>query len=129
MVTFVLPSHNVIGVERPHRLQQTGLLVSRSLMFFVGRRIHGEVSENLQHVILHNITNRARLVVKFSSVPHAKIFGHRDLNRAQIIAIPDRFQHWIRKTGVKNVLYRLLSEVMINAKDVFLWKIVREYSV
>jgi hypothetical protein len=80
-------------------------------------------------MVLHDVANRASFVVKFPSILDAEIFGHRDLNRAHIVAIPDRFQYRVREAGIQDILNWLLTEVMINAKYVFLGKILREHPV
>jgi hypothetical protein len=121
--------HDVFRVERPHCLQQAGLLVSSSFAIFPRRWIHGEIGKNLQHMVLHDIANCARFVVKFSSILDAEILSHGDLNRAHIVAIPDRFQYRVRKACIENVLDGFLTKVVINAKDALLWKILRQYPV
>src|SRR5262249_30647748 len=124
LITIVLSPNDVFGVKRPHGFQQAGLLVSLSFTLFTGRWVHGEIGQDLQHMILDHIANRARLVVKLSSILDPETLSHRDLNTSYIVTIPYRFQHRVREAGIENVLDRLLTKVVINAKDALLGKIL-----
>ena len=66
---------------------------------------------------MNDVPNCARFFVKLSPAFDAKIFGQRDLDRADVGAIPDRFEEEVGKTGIENILYRFFAEKMVDTKD------------
>ena len=73
-VTVVLPAHHVVRFERPHRFEQRRLLIALGLVIFAGGRIHGEIAQHLQHVVLHHVAQRAGLVVKLPAIAAPRNF-------------------------------------------------------
>ena len=67
-------------------------------------------------MVLHHIAQCANFLIKTSASLHTKILRHGDLHALDIVAIPDRFQKRIGKAEVQQILYRLLAQVVINAK-------------
>ena len=77
--------------------------------------IHGQGGQNWQQVVLDHIPHRTRFVVELAAVLDSELLRHSDLNASHVVAIPDRFKHWISEAGIENVLYRLLSQKVIDA--------------
>src|SRR5690606_9942222 len=80
-------------------------------------RLHSDQAEQLQQVVLHHIAQRACFVVIPSAVFHTELFGHRDLYMLNVVPVPEGFEHGVREPEGEKVLYRLLSEVVIDAID------------
>ena len=68
-------------------------------------------------MVLNDVPNCARFFVKLSPAFDAEIFGQRDLDRADVGAIPDRLEEQVGKTGIENILYRFFTEKMVDTKD------------
>src|SRR5450432_574132 len=68
-------------------------------------------------MILDNIARRSDAVVVPGATANADVFGHRDLHMVDIRAVPDRFEQSVGEAQRKNVLHRLLAEVMVDAED------------
>ena len=72
---------------------------------------HRQARDDLQHVILHDIANRAQLLVEFAASLDAEMFGHRDLHVFNVIVIPTRLHDRIGKPKIDEVLNGLLPKV------------------
>src|SRR5439155_26425020 len=57
-------------------------------------------------------------VVESSAAADAEVLGHRDLDRLDVEAIPDRLQERVREAEEDQVLDRVLGEVMVNPENV-----------
>src|SRR5262245_52836356 len=68
-------------------------------------------------MVLDDVADRARRIVKSTTALNAKILRHRDLNAFDVGAIPERFQERVLKTKENHVMDGPLPQVMINAKD------------
>jgi hypothetical protein len=68
-------------------------------------------------VILNHVADDAGLLEERTAAAHAKRLGHRDLNAAHVLAIPDGLEHRVREAKVDEVLYRLLAEEVVDSKD------------
>src|SRR6202789_2197500 len=128
-ITVVLTTHDVLRSNRSYRLEQRGLLVAPRVVSLPGRRIHGQVGQDLQQVILNHIPHRARFVVELAAILDSELLRHGDLNASHVVAIADRFKHWISEAGIENVLYRFLSQKMIDSEDSFFGEIAVQNSV
>ena len=83
----------------------------------------------MQQVILNHIPHRAGFVVELAAILDSELLRHGDLDASHVVAIPDRFKRWISEAGVENVLYRFLSQKMIDAEDSFFGEIAVQNSV
>src|SRR5262245_46187766 len=68
-------------------------------------------------MVLDDVTNSARLIIKSPSSLDTKVLGHRDLHTLNMVAIPEWFQDRIGETEKKHVVHRPLTQVMVDAKD------------
>jgi hypothetical protein len=124
MVAAILSADHVGGSNGPNRFQQRCFSIARGTVFLFGGRIHGEVGQHLQQMILHHIAQRASFVVELPTILHAKVLCHGDLDAAYVIAIPNRLEDRIGKAGVKNVLHWLFAQKVVDAKDSLFWEIL-----
>src|SRR5439155_17876237 len=74
-------------------------------------------AEQLQQVILKNISQRARALVVLAAAFDADVFRHRDLDVVDIATIPDRLKDAVGKTENQDVLDRLLPQVVVDPVD------------
>ena len=50
-------------------------------------------------------------------MPYADLFGHRDLDRVDVIAVPQGFEDGVGKAREQDVLHGLFAQVMVDAID------------
>ena len=93
------------------------LPVAQGIRIAAGGRLHSEQRYHRQHMILHNIADRAYLFIKNSAALHPEGFGHGDLHAPDVVAVPDRLQKRVGKAKVQQVLDGFLAEIMIDPKD------------
>jgi hypothetical protein len=84
------------------------------------RRLHRQVADDLQQVVLNDVADDAGLVVELAAPFDAEAFGERDLDVLDVVPVPDRFEKRVREPEVQEVLHRLLAEVMVDPEDVVL---------
>lgn len=68
-------------------------------------------------MVLDHVPKSAGLVIVMAAGLHPCLFGHGDLHVVNVAPVPDRLEKRVGKAEGENVLNRLLSEIMINAKD------------
>ncbi len=73
--------------------------------------------QHLQQMILEHVAHRADFLVELAAAAHAEVFRHRDLHAAHVTGAPDGLEKRIGEPEVQQVLDRLLSEEMIDAKN------------
>jgi len=73
-------------------------------------------------MVLDDVADDARLFVELAPALHAEALGHGDLDTLDIVAIPDRLEERVREPEVEDVLYRLLSEVVVDPEDALFGK-------
>ena len=95
-VAAELAAHEVAGLERRDGLQHLHLLVADRLAVGAHRRLHREVAQHLEQVVLHDVADRARLVVELAAALDAEVLGHRDLHALDVTcgSRSARGTHW-----------------------------------
>ena len=83
-------------------------------------RLHGHKAQQLHHVVLHHVAQRAGLLVERPAAFHAQRLGGRDLHMVDVIPVPDRLKDAVGKAENQNVLYRLFAQVVVDAEDLVL---------
>src|SRR6266404_7335264 len=73
-------------------------------------------------MILNHVAQRAGLFIVSAATFNAEPFGVSDLNVIDILPVPKRFEDTVRKTKDQQVLHGLFAEIMIDAKDLLLFK-------
>src|SRR5262245_10479749 len=119
-VTAELAAHQILGFERWHGLEHLHLFVTDRFAVELHRWFHGEVCQDLKHMVLDDIANGAGRVIKAPSTLNAEILGHGDLHAFNVVAIPERLQKSIGETEEQHVVNRPLAEIMIDAENPFL---------
>ena len=97
------------ALERPHVAQHLGLLVANRLGVRRRRRLHRQVADDLQQVVLDDVANDAGLVVELAAALDAEALGHRDLHVLDVVPIPDRLEERVGEAEIEDVLHRLFA--------------------
>ncbi len=71
---------------------------------------------------LQHVADHTSLIVVATASFNPDRFRGRDLDMVDIVAIPERFKDTVNETQHKEVLNRLLAQVMIDAIDLLLGK-------
>jgi len=80
-------------------------------------------------MVLHHIPDRSHIVVKASSILHAELLRHRDLNAFHVEVVPDRLEEGVGEAKVNHILDGILAQIMIDAEDIFFRKDFVNYFV
>ncbi len=84
-----LAAHDVVLAQRAHRLQHLDLLVADRFAVGARRRLHRQVAQQLEQVVLHHVADRAGVVVEGAAALHAEVLGHGDLHAFHVVAVPE----------------------------------------
>src|SRR5499427_10138376 len=68
-------------------------------------------------MILHDVADRTRLIIKRAPPLDPEVFGHGDLHTLDMVAIPERFQECIGEAEEEHIVHRPLAQVMVDAED------------
>ena len=71
-------------------------------------------------MVLDDVAQRAGLVVELAAALDADGLGHRDLDRVDVAAVPDRLEQPVAEAEDRQVLDGLLAEVMVDPIDLVL---------
>ena len=80
----------------------------------------GNERQHLQEMVLHDVAHRTDRVVESPAILDSEVLGHRDLDRLDVLAVPDRLEQGVREAEVHDVLHRLLSEKVVDAEEALL---------
>ena len=70
-------------------------------------------------MILHDVPDRACVVVESAATLYPEIFRHCDLHTLHKMAVPNWFEKGIRKAKIEDILNGILAEEVIDATYVF----------
>ena len=84
------------------------------------RRLHRDQRQELQHVVLHHVAQRARLFVVAGARADAFLLGHGDLHVVDVLLVEQRLEDAVGEPEHQDVLDGLLSQVVIDAVDLAL---------
>src|SRR4029453_3089908 len=119
-VAVVLAAHKRSPGERADPGQHLDAFVAKLEMPGAGRRVHREIGEHLQHVILHDVAHRSQLLVQRAATLDAEFLGHRDLHARDERAIPHRLEKRVGEPEIHQVLDGFLAQEMIDPEHRFL---------
>ncbi len=118
-VPDVLAPNRLTRVDGGHRAEDV-LSAPRNRVVVARRRLHRDEREHLQEVVLHDVANRADRVVEAAAIVDAEVLGHRDLDRGDVLAVPDRLEHGVREAQVHDVLHGLLAQEVVDPEEALL---------
>ena len=82
-----------------------------------GGRFHGHQREQLHHVVLHHVAQRARVVVVAAASFDAQRFGDGDLDVVDVFLVPKRLENFVGEPKRQDVLDGFLAEIMVDAEN------------
>ena len=105
------------GSDRVERAQHLDLLVAHRGRVEVGRRLHRDQGEQLQHVVLDHVAKRAGALVIIDPPLQPDRLADGDLDMIDMRAVPQRLEHQIGKPQRQQILHRFLAEIMIDPEN------------
>ena len=124
--SLVLTQRDIIHLNRTHAANHLDLFVANVLRVQARRFLHREERQDLQQVVLHNVANDAVVIEITTATFGAKVFTKVDLHVADVVSVPKRLEHDVRKAHDGEVLDQLLPEVVIDAIRLLLAQVLRE---
>src|SRR5215813_7778235 len=115
-----LPADNIPRLQWADGPQDLDFFVPYGFAIGSHWRLHRQVGQNLEQMVLHDVADRARLIIKRAPPLDAEVFGHGDLHTRDMVAIPERLQERIGKAEEEHVVHWQLAQVMVDAEDRFL---------
>src|SRR5581483_6542528 len=115
-IAGVLPANQTAAAKWAQAAEYFDLLVADRLGTFSDRRLHRDVRNDLQQMILHDIANRPHLFVETAATLYAEGFRHGDLYTLDVVAIPERFEEAVGEAKIEQILHGLLAEVVVDAE-------------
>jgi hypothetical protein len=82
--------------------------------------------QQLQHMVLDHVAQRARAVIKADPAFKADRFRDGDLDMVDMRRVPQRFEQDIGKAQRQQVLHRFLAEIVIDPEGAVLRKRPRD---
>src|SRR6201996_4707377 len=77
-------------------------------------------------MILDYVADGAGLIIERAATLDTKVFRHRDLHAPDELAVPKRLQERVGEAEEDHVVHGPLTEIVIDAKDVFLVELVEQ---
>ena len=118
-IAGVLAAHRLARIDARHRTEDV-LASTRNRVVVTGRRLHRDECEHLQKVVLDDVAYRADRVVKRAAILDAEVLRHRDLDRRDVLTVPDRLEHGVGEPEVHDVLHRLLAQEVVDPEQALL---------
>src|SRR5215470_12834156 len=124
-----LTAYHVCRFKRGDCLEDFDLFVSDRLAVRSDRRLHGQIGQDLEQMILDHVANGAGTIIEGASALYAEALGHGDLDTLHELAVPERLQKRIREPEEEHVVHRSLAKVMIDAEDRCFIEMLQENTV
>ena len=121
-VAAELAAHQVLRIQRRDSLKHLHLFVANGFAVRADGRLHRQIRQHLEQVVLHHVTDGANLLIKRAPPLNPKILGHRNLHALDVRAIPKRLQQHIGKAEEQHAVDGLFAQVMVNTKNRLLVK-------
>jgi hypothetical protein len=119
-VAAELPADQVPRFEWRDCLEHLYLFIADRLAVGSDRRLHGQIGQHLEQVILDHIANGSGLIVEGSAALDPERLRHRDLHALDVAAVPQRLKERINKAEKNHVVDRPLPEIVVDPKNRFL---------
>ena len=95
---IILPGHDVTFDNRTKRAQDLHLFIAYGRRIQTCRWLHRRQRQQLQHMVLHHVPQRAGIVIKSSPPLEPHGLAHGNLHMLNGIGIPKRFKQHVGKT-------------------------------
>ena len=90
----------------------------------LGRRLHRGGRHDLHQVVDDHVAQRADGVVEVAAVLDAEALGHRDLDRRDVVAVPDRLEHRVREPQVEDLGQPHLAQEVVDPVELGLVEVL-----
>ena len=108
---------DLVDLGRDDRLEHLELLVAQAVGVERRRRLHRQQRQQLEHVVLDQVAQRAGALVVAGAPPDPDVLGGSDLDVVDVVAVPDRLEQRVGEPQRHQVLDRLLAEVVVDPED------------
>lgn len=116
----VLADNHVLRLDSGDAAENTDLFVSDVLRGERDWALHSQEGQDLEQMVLHNITDDTELVKVPPTALSAKRLLEGDLHVVDVIPVPGRAEELVTKSQDQDILHHLLAQVMVNAEDLLL---------
>ena len=106
--------HDITFRNGAKRAQHLHLFVADRGRIQIGGRLHRGQGKQLQHVVLHHVTQRTGIFIKAGTPFQTNGFADRDLDMLDRVCVPQGFEKHVRKAQRHEVLHRFLAQIMVN---------------
>ena len=124
----VLAPHTVAfdvgAIQQPHRPEQVRLGVTNDARIKRRRRLHADVGQHLQEMVLQHVADDARLVVVAPAGLDAHGLRGGDLNMVDVPGVPEGREHAVGEPECQQILHRFLAEIMVDPVDLLLTPVI-----
>ena len=119
VVSLVLAAHVMRRVRGRHRSEDVETTIGQG--FRPPReRLHRNEREHLEQMVLDHVAEAPDLVIEPAPTLDAEALRHRDLDRLDVLTVPQGLEHLVGEPEVHDVLHRLLPQEMIDPEDLVL---------
>jgi hypothetical protein len=128
LVPDILAAHRDLRIRRRHCPEHV-LPPPGNCVVVARRRLHRDEREHLQEMVLHDVADRPDRVVEPASRLGPEVLGHGDLDRLDVLPVPDGLEEGVREPEVHDVLDRFLSKEVVDPEESLLGEDRRQPSV
>ena len=122
----ILAAHSEIRdvgfVDPLERFEHLELLIAQRVRLERIRRLHGDETDELHHMVLDHVSYRARFFIVAATAFDAERLGDGDLHVIDMRAVPQRLQENVGEAQRHEILHRFLAEIVVDAEDIALEK-------
>ena len=115
--------HGIGGLDRP---EERDLRVLHRLWIASRGSLHRDGGNDLHQVVDDDVPQGTDGIVEVAPVLDAEGLGHRDLHRGDVVPVPDRLEHRVRKPEEEDLLQAHLSEVVVDPQQLSLVDVLME---
>ena len=116
----VLPDNDVLRFNSGHSAENAHLLVTDILCGEGDGPLHGKEGEDLEQVVLHDVSNNAELVKVSPAALGSEGLLESDLNVIDVMPVPRRVEEGVTESENQQVFHHLFSEVVVNSEELIL---------
>jgi hypothetical protein len=116
----ILADDDVLRFDRGNAPEHPDFLISN---IFRGERdgsLHGEKSQDLEHMILHDIANDAKFVKVAPTAFRAEGLFEGNLYAVDVVAVPCGTKEFVAESENQQVFDHLLAKVVVDTEDLLL---------
>ena len=128
-VSVVLAAHVARGIGLGHRVEDVALAVVDDVHAVARGRLHRDEAQDLQEMVLHDVSHRTDRVVEVAAVCDLEVLSHRDLHGGDEVPVPDRLEDRVREAEVEDVLDGHLPEEVVDAVELGLVDVRMQFGV